>query len=91
MNKHGQDVFKAIEKVFEEFGTPQVETRLQKLGARHVALGVIDADFGTIGQALIASLQTVFQEKFDEGSKQLWVRIYALVEAGMKNDNKFQN
>ena len=83
MIEHGQDVFKDFEKVFEGSKTPaDVTEDLKTLGNRYVQGGVFGPNFGTISEALIKTIQQILEDKFDQESKDLWIRICRAVESG---------
>jgi len=57
---------------------------IQNLGKRHVDYGVKDADYDTVGEALIWTLGAGLKDDFTEETKIAWVGVYTLVSDTMK-------
>jgi hemoglobin-like flavoprotein len=53
------------------------------LGARHSGYGVKVADYGTVGNALIAALAGVLGDSFDAATRQAWELAYNLMAETM--------
>ena len=58
---------------------------VQDLGARHVAYGVKDADYDTVGEALIWTLGQGLGADFTEEVKAAWIEAYTLLATTMKD------
>jgi len=57
---------------------------LQKMGKDHVAYGVKNEDYDTVGEALIWTLGAGLKEDFTEDTKAAWIAVYTLVADTMK-------
>ena len=57
---------------------------VQDLGRRHVAYGVKDEDYDTVGEALLWTLEQGLGEGFTSDVKEAWVETYTLVATTMK-------
>ena len=57
---------------------------LQDLGRRHVAYGVKDEDYDTVGEALLWTLEQGLGDGFTTEVKGAWVDTYTLVATTMK-------
>jgi hemoglobin-like flavoprotein len=60
-----------------------IEAAVQTLGARHVAYGVKPSQYGTVGAALIATLETGLGAEFTPETRDAWVACYRAVSAEM--------
>ncbi|AYD47678.1 globin family protein [Arachidicoccus soli] len=58
---------------------------LENLGKRHLAYGVSDEMYDTVGTALIETLETGLGESFTEDIKSSWVAVYTQIASIMKN------
>ncbi|WP_077035926.1 globin family protein [Pelomonas sp. KK5] len=57
---------------------------LRQLGARHVAYGVRDQHYVTVGQALVATLQEGLGQAFTAEVREAWIAAYALISRTMQ-------
>ena len=57
---------------------------VQEMGRRHVAYGVKDEDYDTVGEALLWTLEQGLGEGFTADVKEAWVDTYKLVATTMK-------
>ena len=57
---------------------------VQDMGRRHVAYGVKDEDYDTVGEALLWTLEQGLAEAFTPEVKDAWVDTYTLVATTMK-------
>jgi len=57
---------------------------LQNLGRGHVAYGVKDAHYATVGEALLWTLEQGLGEGFTPDVKDAWVEVYTIVSSVMK-------
>lgn len=57
---------------------------VQDMGRRHVAYGVKDEDYDTVGEALLWTLEQGLGEGFTADVKDAWVDTYTLVATTMK-------
>jgi hemoglobin-like flavoprotein len=58
---------------------------VQALGERHVGYGVKDADYDTVGTALIWTLGQGLGDAFTEEVKDAWLEAYTLLATTMKD------
>lgn len=58
---------------------------VQDMGRRHVDYGVKDADYDTVGAALIWTLEQGLGEGFTPDVKDAWVETYTIVATTMKD------
>ncbi len=64
---------------------PSLVPVLENLGKRHLAYGVSDEMYDTVGTALIETLETGLGESFTEDIKSSWVAVYTQIASIMKN------
>ena len=57
---------------------------VKNLGRRHVGYGVKDSHYGTVGQALIETLQKGLGSDFDAEMREAWLAAYSLLSSVMK-------
>lgn len=57
---------------------------LQDLGKRHAPYGVVDADYDTVGQAFLWTLEQGLGDAFTEEVKAAWTAVYGVVASVMK-------
>ena len=57
---------------------------VQQLGERHVAYGVKDADYDTVGGALLWTLEQGLGDQFTADVKNAWATVYGLLANTMK-------
>lgn len=57
---------------------------VEALGARHVGYGVKDADYDTVGTALLWTLEQGLSEDFTAEVKEAWTVVYTLLATTMK-------
>jgi len=58
---------------------------LQNLGRGHVAYGVQDSHYDTVGTALLWTLEQGLGDGFTPDVKDAWVEVYTIVATVMKN------
>lgn len=56
---------------------------VRELGKRHVVYGVKDADYQTVGLALIATLQEGLGESFTDETREAWTQVYTILSKVM--------
>lgn len=56
----------------------------EQLGRRHVAYGVVDAHYDTVGAALLEALGRVLGDKFTDEVKGAWLALFMAVASTMK-------
>ena len=62
----------------------QVLPAVQALGARHVAYGVRDKDYDTVGRALLWTLKRGLGDAFTPEVEAAWAEVYATLAAAMQ-------
>jgi hemoglobin-like flavoprotein len=58
---------------------------LQDLGRRHVAYGVTDAHYDTVGAALLWTLKMGLGKGFTPETKEAWTTVYGLLATTMRD------
>ena len=61
----------------------KIESAVQELGRRHVAYGVKQADYDTVGAALIATLEKGLGDDFTLEVRDAWLAFYTAVAGKM--------
>lgn len=61
---------------------------VQDLGRRHVAYGVKDEHYATVGAALLFTLETGLGEVWNEEVKDAWLAVYTVLSGTMKEASK---
>lgn len=85
MKEQGQKLMKMINTVVN--GIDRLDTivpAVQQLGVRHVAYGVKDDHYDTVGAALIWTLGAGLGDDFTEPTKEAWVTAYGILADTMK-------
>ena len=62
----------------------QLRPTLRTLGARHVAYGVLEEDYDTVGSALLRTLERTLGDAFTPELEKAWTEVYAMISAEMK-------
>jgi hemoglobin-like flavoprotein len=62
----------------------QLRPALRTLGARHVAYGVLEEDYDTVGSALLWTLERTLGDAFTPQLEKAWIDVYAMISADMK-------
>ncbi len=62
----------------------QILPAVESLGARHVAYGVRDEHYETVGRALIWTLRKGLGEAFTVDTEAAWVEVYTTLAGAMK-------
>ena len=57
---------------------------IQDLGRRHVAYGVKDKDYDTVGAALLSTLEAGLGAAFTDDVKEAWATVYGILADTMK-------
>lgn len=85
MKEQGRKLMAAINTVVNGVDNlgPMVPV-LQDMGKRHVAYGVTDAHYDTVGAALIWTLGQGLGEAFTPDVKEVWVGAYTTIAGVMK-------
>ena len=62
----------------------EIVPAIQALGRRHVSYGVVDANYATVGAALLWALAQGLGDGFTLDVRDAWVAAYGLVSSTMK-------
>ena len=85
MQHQGERLMAMIGKAVALLEQPQVLLPvLRSLGKRHVAYGVVDAHYGTVGQALLDTLDQGLGEAFTPAVREAWATCYGVIAATMQ-------
>lgn len=57
---------------------------VEEMGRRHVAYGVTEAHYDTVGSALIQALGEGLGERFTPAVREAWIETYATLASAMK-------
>ena len=63
----------------------QLISAVSDLGRRHVAYGVMDEHYSSVGRALIWTLEQVLGADFTPEVKEAWTTVYNVIADTMKN------
>lgn len=63
----------------------EIVPAVQQLGVRHIAYGVKDEHYTTVGSALLWTLETGLGEAFTEDTKEAWTTLYGVLADTMKS------
>ena len=58
---------------------------VRNLGRRHAAYGVRDADYDTVAEALLWTLERGLGSEFDDATRGAWAQCYGILAAEMKS------
>ncbi len=85
MVEQGRKLMAMINTVVNSLGNlgPILE-RIEDLGRGHVAYGVTEAHYDTVGSALIWTLGKGLGEQFTPAVKDAWVEAYGMLSSAMK-------
>jgi hemoglobin-like flavoprotein len=86
MDEQGRRLFHMIGSGVSLLDRPaQLLPVLRSLGGLHVAYGVVDAHYETVGQALLRTLAQGLGEAFTPAVSQAWQAFYAVVSQAMRD------
>ena len=76
-------LMEALGKVVDSLDDPETfDAEVRGLATRHVGYGIKKAHFGSVGEALIATLQSGLGDEFTPQARAAWIHAYeALSEA----------
>ena len=63
----------------------EIVPAVQQLGVRHIAYGVKDEHYDTVGAALLWTLEAGLGDAFTEETKDAWATVYGVLADTMKN------
>jgi hemoglobin-like flavoprotein len=85
MKKQGQKLMQAL--AFAVKGLDHMEQLvpvLQDMGRRHIAYGVKETHYDTVGEALIATLAQALGPDFTPETRNAWTQVYEVIATVMK-------
>ena len=84
MRGQGERLMTMIGRAVDLFGQPDVLMPvLRSLGARHLAYGVEDRHYATVGSALMKTLEQGLGDAFTPAVREAWNDLYAVIAATM--------
>lgn len=84
MQAQGKKLMSALGTVIVRLRNPQgLSADLAALGRRHIEYGVTDAQYASVGQALLETLVQFFGEDFTPQLRNAWSSAYQLVSTAM--------
>lgn len=85
MKAQGEKLMMTIATAVRNLKSPDaIRPSVVGLGQRHKGYGVKDADYNTVADALLWTLEKNLGPEFTPEVKQAWVRMYTLVAGMMK-------
>ena len=63
----------------------EIVPAVQQLGVRHIAYGVKNEHYNTVGTALLWTLETGLGDAFTEDTKDAWATLYGVLADTMKS------
>lgn len=82
--EQGKRLMQMIDVAVKNLRKPEVLIpALQGLGKRHVAYGVTDAHYGTVGAALLQTLEQGLGAAFTPEVKAAWTAVYGTIQSVM--------
>jgi len=85
ISEQGAKLMQMIAVAVSQLDQPEVLTPvLETLGRRHAGYGVRDADYDTVGAALLKTLYQGLGVAYNEEVEEAWVAVYAVLATTMK-------
>lgn len=85
MEEQGKKLMKMINTAVNGLDRlEEIVPAVQQLGARHVAYGVKDEHYDTVGEALLWTLGAGLGDAFTEDTKEAWATVYGVLADTMK-------
>ncbi|MGB1109555.1 MAG: globin family protein [Gammaproteobacteria bacterium] len=86
MAEQGAKLMKSINLVVDSLDNLEaLVPAIQEMGVRHAGYGVKDADYDTVGAALLWTLEQGLGEDFTDETKNAWATAYGLLADTMKS------
>ncbi len=84
MSEQGKKLMTMIDTVVKSLDNLEVVVpAIQESGKRHVAYGVKDEDYATVGEALIWTLGAGLGDDFTDEVKESWIAAYTVLSTTM--------
>ena len=85
MEEQGKKLMKMINTAVNGLDRlDEIVPAVQQLGARHIAYGVKDEHYDTVGSALLWTLGAGLGDAFTEDTKEAWATVYGVLADTMK-------
>jgi len=89
MKDQGRKLMSALALVVTGLANPaSILPKVEELGRKHVAYGVEDRHYDTVGGALLWTLEKGLGDKFTPDVKEAWAAAYTLLATVMKDAAK---
>ena len=89
MTEQGRKLMTMINSAVNSLGNlATIVPAVQDLGKRHIAYGVKDKDYDSVGEALIWTLGEGLGEEFTDEVKSAWLETYTILATTMKEAAK---
>ncbi len=86
MEEQGRKLMAMIATAVDNLDTPDaIVPAVRNLGRRHAAYGVRDADYDTVAEALLWTLERGLGSEFDGVTRGAWAQCYGVLAAEMKS------
>ncbi len=86
MEEQGKKLMKMINTAVNGLDRlEEIVPAVQQLGVRHVAYGVKDEHYDTVGAALLWTLGAGLGDAFTEDTKEAWATVYGVLADTMKS------
>ena len=85
MEEQGKKLMKMINTAVNGLDRlDEIVPAVQQLGARHIAYGVKDEHYDTVGSALLWTLGAGLGDDYTEDTKEAWATVYGVLADTMK-------
>ena len=92
MKKQGRMLMQMLDFAVKGIDEPDtILPTIQDLGKRHVGYGVKEEYYGTVGEALLWTLEQGLGENFTSEAKEAWTEAYKLLSGVMINAARENN
>ena len=89
MTEQGRKLMTMINSAVNSLGNlATIVPAVQDLGKRHIAYGVKDKDYDSVGEALIWTLGEGLGKEFTDEVKSAWLETYTILATTMKEAAK---
>ena len=85
MEQQGRKLMRMLESMIQALDDEDYFVReLAALGRRHVEYGARDVDYGSVGAALLATLESALGDRFTPEVRDAWAETYRLMAGVMR-------